>query len=537
MAAKDILSILLGGSVTQVAEQQALLAGQESTAQMYEAFGPFALGTKETKENKKRHRKDIMTKWELMAKFAPIAEALGIHIAAALGGDEHTSQQVFIVPSERLRSDSSKANAAQLKQLESRIKTMERLINKNIVKICRDAIAFGDGYTRIYGKKNKGLIDLVCNEYTYPPAIQAYEQGSRTVAFHALEPRNWIKKISKLSPQQLVRMKMPRVTHIPQYEMVEGVVVAQMLETDDIDQLPILPAHVGGSFLYEIEEFFDNVVLALAGMNSQQVADAVNQMFLTLNMSGMPPYQREAYKRGLEGMLNSHEEFVRNALSGGEAIWGTKYHILPTWDDKQILNPVGDIKGQRTSPINIETFMTNVKLMMGGLGMDLSMVGFAELLTGGIGEGASFQTSAQIMRRSMLIRQAAADVGNSLMKLDWGFAFNQSFTDDDDLPWRIEFYSDQSAAATAAINNKQQRMNTLMLKAQAIGAIKEIGISEKNAALLLEKDGGMDYDEAQSIAADIVKAQEQELAVQDPLNNPTLDEETPTDDNNDDEEI
>lgn len=59
-----------------------------------------------------------------------------------------------------------------------------------------------------------------------------------------------------------------------------------MLENDDPEQSPILPSQVGGSFLYAIEKAYDDVILALTTMNSQQVADAVNQMFLTLNMAG-----------------------------------------------------------------------------------------------------------------------------------------------------------------------------------------------------------------------------------------------------------
>lgn len=96
---------------------------------------------------------------------------------------------------------------------------------------------------------------------------------------------------------------MPRMSNIAQYELVETGLVTKMLEGDDPDELPILPAHLGGSFLYEIEDIYDDVILALASMNSQQIADTVNQMFLTVNMSGMPPAQRQAYIRGLEGLL------------------------------------------------------------------------------------------------------------------------------------------------------------------------------------------------------------------------------------------
>ena len=509
MAASDILSLLLGPSANSVPLQLAN-DNQETMVQMFDSFAPFSLGTNSTVENRKRTRKEIYTKWEQMLRFAPVAEGIGIHVTAALGGDTHNGQQIFITPAERLRGESGAAAKEQLERLQKRIKPMETLINKYITKICSDGISFGDAYARIYGKKSKGVTDMLCNEFTHPPLIQSFEQGSKTVAFFALNPRNWVKTISKMSSTQMVRLKMPRIVNVPQFDLVETGLIVQMLEGDEPDQLPILPAMVGGSFLFAIEKAYDDVMLSLTTMNSQQVADAVNQMFLSLNMAGMPEAQREAYKRGLEGMLQDHEKFVKNAMSGGEGIWNTKYHVLPTWDEKQILNPVGDIKGQRNSPINIETFMINVRLLMGGFGLDPSMVGWADMLAGGLGDGAATLTySSQVMRRSMWIRQSATQFANDIMHLDWGYAYNEQF-DQLDFPWQVEFSSSQSAAVTEENTNKQTQMNTSLLKIQVINSLKESNLSEETMQYMLEKDAGFNYDDAKRVAKDIAASRQNE---------------------------
>lgn len=507
MAASDILNLLLGQSANSTVPTEVVNANQEAMAQMYDAVAPFSLGTSTTTENRKRTRKEILTKWEQMLKFAPIAEGIGIHVMAALGGDTHSGQQIFITPAERLRGELSVTEKEQLKKLEARIKPIESIVNKYITKLCSEGISFGDSYARVYGKKGKGVTDLLSNEYTYPPNIQAYEQGSKTVAYFALNPKNWSKVITKLNARQMVRMKLPRIQNVPQYDPVEAGLISQLLEGDDPEELPIFPAQVGGSFLYAIEKTYDDVILALTTMNSQQVADAVNQMFLTLNMAGMPPAQREAYIRGLEGMLKDHEKFVKGAMEGGEGIWNTKYHVLPTWDEKQILNPVGDIKGQRTAPVNIETFMINVRLLMGGIGLDPSMVGWADMLSGGIGDGAAFHTSSQIMRRSMYIRQSAVQLVNNIMHIDWGFCYNEQFDAGElDFPWQVEFSSTQSAAVTEENTNKQTQMNTSLLKIQVINSLKESYLSEETMQYILEKDAGFNYDDACRVAADIAKS-------------------------------
>lgn len=464
----------------------------------YSNFAPFALGSSDTDKNTRRHRKEIYTKWELMLKDPSIAEAIGIHVTAALGGHESRSTMVFITPREQYRDAKNHAAKRIAKQLNESIKRIEPLINQNIVKLCRDGISFGDAYARIYGQKGRGVTHLVCNEYTYPPLIQAFEQAGDTIGYIALEHRGWQREISRLTKTQMLRLKIPRMSHIPQLEIVEPIAVEKLLQSDRISETPILPAHVGGSFLYDIEEPWWNVQLSLATMNSQQIADSVSQAFLTINMQGMPPAQQQLYKQGLEKIIENHTDYIRDALKGGEAIWGTQYHVLPTWDEKQVLNPIGDIKGQR-QPINTEVFMINVRRLMGGLGLDPALVGWADMLSGGLGDGAFFHTSAQVMRRSILIRQAVTDFVNQLLNLDWGYCYGEFF-DDGEYPWQVDFYSDQSAAATEAIQNKQNRMNTLALVAQSLTALKEVGLDESSNATLLEQVGGFDYEQAQAIA-------------------------------------
>ena len=219
MAASDILSLLLGPSANSIPQQLAN-DNQETMVQMFDSFAPFSLGTNSTPQNRKRTRKEIYTKWEQMLRFSPVAEGIGIHVTSALGGDTHNGQQIFITPAERLRGEKGTSTKAQLDKLQKRIKPMETLINRYITKICSDGISFVDAYARIYGKKSKGVTDMLCNEFTHPPLLQAFEQGSKTVAFFALNPKNWMKTITKLSSTQMVRLKMPRIVNVPQFDLV-----------------------------------------------------------------------------------------------------------------------------------------------------------------------------------------------------------------------------------------------------------------------------------------------------------------------------
>ncbi|MFI7816682.1 hypothetical protein ACFMJJ_18050, partial [Acinetobacter baumannii] len=103
------------------------------------------------------------------------------------------------------------------------------------------------------------------------------------------------------------------------------------------------------------------------------------------------------------------------------------------------------------------------------------------------------------------IRTAASEGINQILHLDWGFAYNEQF-EPEDYPWQVEYYSNQTAAATEEINNAQSRMNTTLLKTQVIASLKESNLDVDIMAYILERDTGMKYEEALTLAESIAKS-------------------------------
>lgn len=465
----------------------------------YEAMNQMELGTFASKEKIPRTRQQILTMWEIMQKDPQIAEALSLHVTAALGGHETTGDMIFITPHERVRGKGRRAKELR-ERVEREARHLAPLINRYAFSLARQAIGFGDSYARIYTDDKKGVVGLMNNRHTFPPLIMSFEQAGATVGFHALEEEDRERSIAKLTPKQLLRVRMPRIETVPQMPMQ----VWQDKKTliyDKRSDNPILPAEVGGSFLYPIEEPWQDVTISRAGLNNQQIADSVKQAFLTINMEGMPPNQQKKYRKSIIDMLTGYRNQIEDAFKGGEALYGTKYHILPQWSDKQILQSVGDLS-QRNMPLNENLLMLNLRRLAGGLGIDLSLMGWADMLAGGLGDGAAFHTSAQIMRRSTLIRQACIDAFDHLMTIHWGIKYGEYF-DSKEYPWQYDFYSDQNAAATQALNNKQNRANTTTVQAQAIQMLKDLGLDKETIQLILEDGMGYDIDLADKIATSI----------------------------------
>ena len=465
----------------------------------YEAMNQMELGTFTSRNKLPRTRQQIFTMWEIMQKDPQIAEALSLHVTAALGGHETTGDMIFITPHERVRGQGRRAKELRDK-VEREARIIAPIINRYAFSLARQAIGFGDSYARIYTDDKKGVVGLMNNRHTFPPLIMPFEQAGATVGFHALEEEDRERSIAKLTPKQLLRVRMPRIETVPQMPMQ----VWQDKKTliyDKRSDNPILPAEVGGSFLYPIEEPWQDVTISRAGLNNQQIADSVKQAFLTINMEGMPPNQQKKYRASIVKMLTNYRGQIEEAFKGGEALYGTKYHIMPQWSEKQILQSVGDLS-QRNMPLNEGLLMLNLRRLAGGLGIDLSLMGWADMLAGGLGDGAAFHTSAQIMRRSTLIRQACIDAFNHLMVIHWGIKHGEYFNSNE-YPWQFDFYSDQNAAATQALNNKQNRANTTTVQAQAIQMLKDLGLDKETIQLILEDSMGYDIELAEKIATSV----------------------------------
>lgn len=520
------------------ASRQERLPSIEQVEQSYEMLDPFTLGTDQQPNTKPRSRRQIYSTWEAMERDPSIAEALGLHVAAALGGHESRSELVYMVPAPSIRGGGKRAKDLRQK-VERRAKAMNTEMNRVILPACRHAVAYGDSYARVYAREKTGVYDLLCADETKPPLIQAFEQGGRTIGFHVLENPYENRVLTKLTRMQMARLKMPRMSPIPQYDPIRLTDRRQNLQEDDRTLLPIVAAKVGGSLLYEAEIPWQNVNLALSAMNSQQVADAVEHAFLTMDMSGMPQAQQQKYKKGLQQTLQTHRNNIRTAMQGGETLWAPSYYVLPTWSEKQVVSALGELS-QRTGQINPETFMINVRRMMGGMGIDISMVGWMDMLAGGLGDGAAFHTSAQIMRRSQWIRGGATDFLNHIADLDWWYCYGEAFSPQD-RPWTFEFYSDQSAAMTEAISNKQNRFNTLAVLAQSLGALRELNLGDQANTQLLESIGGLDHAEAEKLAKAMGAApaaegeQGQPSGNEQPQGEPDVGDEEPEDDSEDGE--
>lgn len=435
-----------------------------------------------------RARQAIYEKWSNMESDPVVSTALMLLVTSALGGHETNGDLVFLEKTAGTKKD------AQLSSLVDEISAdLAPLFNKVAVQMAYTGAAFGDSYARIYANAG-GVVDLCADEMVRPPMVQPFERGSRTVGYAVYSgPRNF----ERLDVTQLARLKMPRTQWVPQYGVVEKSLRIAIAE-DDIDQLPVMPAMAGGSLLYNAEEPYDNLNATLLGLVSQRWRASLDHRIVGVQLEGATVEQQERFTNSVVDMYKDLKVIVANAIKNGTPITESVTSVLPMWNEKQLVNLSStDKSGVQT--ITIEDVMLHARLLSAAIGPDLSLLGFADQLAGGLGEGGFFRTSAHVGERARIIRVALAEFFNQVADIHTLKRYGMVFPPNE-RPWSINFYGSISALEAEKQRTKAESMNSGMLLVQAMQSLKDMGASKDIMSEFLAKIMMLDEDQAKLFA-------------------------------------
>lgn len=415
-----------------------------------------------------RSRQAIYDKWALMESDPIVSTALKILVTAALGGHETSGDLIFL----ENKPDLSKTDRRNYYIDEIRADLIP-LFNKIAYTSSYLASAFGDSYVRVHSN-DKGIQDLYIGELVRPTLVQPFERGSRTVGYAITTGE---RNFQRLDALQMARMKMPRTQWIPQIGVIEKS-LRYSLEIDDADDLPLMPSMVGGSFLYSAEKPYDDLTSSLLGLVGQRWMDSIDEQVLGVNLNSMDKLQQQTFLDSVVKMLKKSKQIAENAVKRNRPVMERIRHILPVYNDKQLINFGGNNGGQRSANISIEDIMLHARLLSGQFGVDLSMLGFADQLSGGLGDGGFFRTSAQIGESSRIIRTAQAEFYDSIIDIHtykkYGFVFEKN-----DRPFSINFYGSISSLEAEKQRTKADAMNGGLMLVQAMQQFKDMGATQE----------------------------------------------------------
>ena len=436
-----------------------------------------------------RPRQEIYRKWEEMESDAIVSTALTMLVTAALGGHETSGDLVFIEPTAAAQGDSRLT-----KIVEEIAATVGPMLNAIAAQTAYQAAAFGDSYVRIYADEGVGIVDLYADELVRPPLVQPFERGSRTVGYAVYTGE---KAFERLTVAQMARCKMPRTQWVPQMGVVEKSMRLAITE-DRVEDLPLIPSMVGGSLLFAAERPYEDLSAALLGLVGQRWMDSIDEQMLTVNVESMTPDQRRLFMESITAMLKTSKERAENAAKSATPIMERVRHILPVYAEKQVVT-MGQREQGRSSSITIDDVLLHAKLLAGAIGVDLSMLGFADQLAGGLGEGGFFRTSAQVAERSRVIRIALSKAFSDIIDIHtlhkYGAVFDQA-----ERPWAINFFGSVSAMEAEKQRTRLDAANAGLLLIQGMQQLRDLGVDKEIMTDFLIKEMMLDSDQAELYA-------------------------------------
>jgi len=443
-----------------------------------------------------RARIEIYTKYHYMMGDPIISTALRAHVTMALGGDEESGDTVFIDTLADAEKDANK------KAIIDEIKAdLEPIFNRIAHQIAFNACGFGDSYARVYTRDGEGINDVYCDEAIFPPLVQPYCRGTQTIGYVVSAGKKFTER---LTIKQMVRAKMPRMLYVAQTRVIDKAMRTTIAE-DDVDNLPVLPDLVGGSFLEGVEEAYDNLAATLVGLVGQRILNSIDESMIGVNLEGMTLQQRKEFMKSIKDMLVASKAYAAEAVKRGTPVTERRFHLIPTFNEKQLTQVQGFQGTSGAQAMSVEDVMFHAKLLAGALGIDLSMLGFSAMLSGGLGEGGFFRTSVQAAERSRIIRTCLETFFNDVVDIHtlskYGWVFDKK-----DRPFRVTFYGANAALEAEKQSSRERAMNTASLMLTNLGILKDLGLDETASQQIIEKIMNIDEELSKMLAKGLVAA-------------------------------
>lgn len=406
----------------------------------------------------------------VMANSASLSTTLNIHISNALSMNKKTREIVTV-------EAKSSADAATIKLCKEINNDLFPLINSSIPNWALIMATFGVAYMRPFAKKNIGITSIESNFYTLPHFVNEFTCAGQLAGFtgeYLLDPVTHQRVLAK--PWDLVPMRLPN--WMPKYElrpMLYGSSAYNLLS--DPDDAPMIETqNYGASLLEHSYQPFIDLCDSLKALKATRNNAAKIDRLVALTTDTLDPAQAAKYTREVtQGLKRNAVEIEKRMLSG---------NAMPT-----VVNSVIPVMGGGKGGISIDTqsipaditgiedVMFHLRQLASSAGVDATMIGWADQMAGGLGEGGWQQTSIAAAERSDWIRHGCDEAVHRLIDIHCAYKYGKVFPSVD-RPYYIKFNSLNSSIQEQKNRELESRAN---YSAQIVTIIDAILNNQKMA--------------------------------------------------------
>lgn len=459
----------------------------------------------------KRMPTDRFAKYPLFQEMVTdpvLSAALDMHIAHALSVDSRTGNILTIEPKAPEHAEMAQMLMADL----------GGMINSQSPAWCKIMATFGIHYIRPYAESRKGIVDIESSYYTLPQHIREYVRGGRLAGYTSeyLKESDRGGEVRLVEPWQLVALRVPYWQPNVSIEPLNPSGHQYSLYDDLHRRTPVETQNYGTSFLEFAYGSWCDLNDSIRSMKGSRYNASRIDRFIALGMDNLDPTNAAQYLNLVGGQMRKDlEAAMRKGRSKG---------MMPTvWN--QILPVLANSKGgvtidtQMVSPDiqYIEDVMFHLKRMCGALGIDASMLGWGDLMSGGLGDGGFFRTAVQSALRSNWIRHGLVESVNRLIDIHMAYKFGKVYPSGQQRPIELKFHSLNTAIEAEEAEATETRANYAMTLATLLDTIENGRLAGSDAfkELVLTDIIRVAPDRANQIIKELAKAAAADAAASD----------------------
>ncbi|MDW1889673.1 portal protein [Vibrio sp. Vb1574] len=430
-----------------------------------------------------------------MAEDSTIDAALNLHLGHALSVSNDHGMAVYLHPTdEKYAEYVGRLNRELLAP-----------INDNLMNWTYSTLVYGVNYVRPYTQEGVGITHFEANYYTLPNQIREYERSGELAGFTAeyLQTRANGEQVRLAEPWALIPLKMPIWRPDMDIPPVNYTGQRYSLYDDAYSRMPIETQNYGTSILLTCFEAWSMLRQSIAALGASRVNASLIDRMVAVNTDGLDAAGAAEYINMVaDQMKQDRQEVVDRSRKLG---------FIPT-----VINTLLPFMGGAKGGLQIDTFTTDpnishiedimfhLKRLAGTLGVDPSMLGFGDLLSGGLGEGGFFRASIQSALRANQIRAAVVKFVKRAIDIHTIYRDGKVWNDND-MPFEIRFNSLNTAIEQEKADAMESQANYATMLATVLDLIEQspIGKSEKLKNHLYTSVIGLDSELAKEVISEL----------------------------------
>lgn len=405
-----------------------------------------------------------------MAMDPTIQCALQMHIANALSPRLDNGEAVSILP----------VDGADNKMVDDLVNVIMPIVNEHLNEIAWKTAIYGTSFLRVYGREKVGIEAVRCDYYTHPRFVQKYSKAGRLAGYttNYQNTRQSLNGIRLLPPWYFVAFDIPEFwdNEVDEPINVLGNVTDLALEDFQLEGL-IESQEYGMSLLASAYGPWLDLLDALCSLRMSRRNAARLERIIGVNVGKLDPERAARYLSMIADRITASSSEIEKQSWLDGYVNTVVNHIIPQSAEKGSLQ-IDAVQG--TPDINgLEDVLFHVKRLGAALGVDPSMLGFGDLLSGGLGDGGYFRMSVLAGSKAQFLRTAIKNGLNRLCELHIAYKYGKFFTIRE-RPWKIEFNAINTAIAREAQENMDLKANSMILMLQGLATIdQELAFADK----------------------------------------------------------